>query len=848
MQTITKYIGVVIFALFAQFSIGQTLLNGLGGIEYSNPKTYEIGGITIDGVQHLDANAIILLSGLTVGDEITVPGDQITKALRNLWKQKLFSDIKIYATKIVGNTIFLSIKLEERPRLSKFVFKGVSKSQADNLRESIHLIRGKIVTENLITNTENIVRNYFIGKGYLNTKVDISQKIDTLINNSIILTITVDRGSRVKIKEITFHGNNSIKAGKLKKAMRDTKEKSPFRIFSSSKFIESDYKTDKAGVIAKYNEEGYRDAKIVTDTVYVSDKGKKKKTVNIEITVEEGNRFYFRNITFVGNTKYTSAQLHQILGIEKGDVFNQAELETKVYINHNGRDISGLYQDDGYLSFQIEPVEVYVENDSIDFEIRMNEGKRYRVRTVSVIGNVKTNDHVIMREIRTRPGDLFNRSDIIRTQRELSQIGLFDPEKLSVNPTPNPQDATVDLEYIVEEKPIDQIELSGAFGAGRIVGTLGFSLNNFSIKNAFKKGGWQPTPAGDGQKLSIRAQANGLFIRSYTLSFTEPWLGGKKPNSLTVSANHMIQSNGVKRFITDENGDKVTNPDRRDIKISRLAIGYGRKVRWPDDYFSYLIEGSYSLYNLNNYGTLFNFSEGRANNISAQFVVQRNSTDQLIYPRLGSSIKFSVKASLPYSLFDGIDDYTPLSDAEKYKWVEYHKWKFTSSWFTTLSGNGKLVLNTRAGFGFLGFYNSQIGQAPFERFYLGGVALNGWAIDGREIIALRGYDDLSLSSNTGSSIISKYTAEIRYPLSLNPTATVFGLAFAEAGNTWEEFKDFNPFEVKRSAGIGVRIFLPMFGMLGLDYGVGFDEVELSPLFQPGTGQFHFSIGMNFGEL
>lgn len=829
-------------------SFGQIVFDGNAEVRYSDPKEYTIGGITVEGVRNLDANAIILLSGLSVGDKVVVPGDRIANAIRSLWKQNLFADIKIKATKIQGKTIFLAIQLEERERLSRFQFSGVGKSEADNIRDIIQLYSGKIVTENLKINTKNHVRNYFIDKGFHYVNVDITQEKDTAINNSVILKIAVDKGQRTKINDIVFHGNESLKAGKLRRSMKDTKVKKWYRLFSRSKFNQTAYKRDKDGVIAKYNEQGFRDASLTSDTVYAHD----EKTLNIEITLEEGNKYYFRSINWVGNTKYTSEYLSKILGIKKGDIYNQATLESRLFMDPAGRDVTSLYMDDGYLFFQVEPVEVLVENDSIDFEMRIIEGKQARVNRIFIRGNTKTNDHVILREIRVKPGDLFSRTAIIRTQRELAQLGYFDPEKLAVNPIPNPNDGTVDIEFVVEERPSDQIELSGGWGAGRIVGTLGLSFNNFSVKNFFKKGAWDPLPSGDGQRLSIRAQSNGTFFQSYNISFTEPWLGGRKPNSFSVTGYRSIQSNGERRFIKQD-GEKIENPDRRDIAITGVSVGLGKRLKWPDDYFTSYKEISYQHYDLNNFNSVFSFSDGVSNNVSFRYTLSRNSVNKPIFPDRGSQLTLTAKITPPFSMFDNVDDYSQLTDQEKFRWIEYHKWKFTSSWFTPLSsGKKKLVLNTRVGFGFLGLYNRDLGLSPFERFYLGGSALTGFNLDGREIVALRGYDDLSVSPSTGGIIISKYTMELRYPLSLNPQATIFMLAFGEAGNTWNAFKEYNPFQVKRSAGVGIRIFLPMFGLMGLDYGLGFDELDNTPGFQPFSvtrqGQFHFTIGMNLGEL
>ncbi|OFX22291.1 MAG: outer membrane protein assembly factor BamA [Bacteroidetes bacterium GWA2_31_9] len=797
--------------------------DNLKDINYSNIKDYEIGGISVTGIKYLDHNVIINLSGLNVGDSITIPGEKISDAISNLWKQGLFSDIKISVTKLIENVIFLEIYLQEQPRLSKFSFEGVNKSEADDLREKIKLVKGSQVTENIINNSKNIIRNHFIDKGFNSNSVEIIKIDDSLMVNNTILKIIVDKGKRVKINEIAFKGDSVFKEKKMRRFMKDTKQQAWYHIFKTSKYTESTFKDDKANIIAKYNSKGYRDAKIITDSVYQFN----EKRLNINIQIDEGKKYFFRNITWNGNTKYSTDKLSESLGIKKGDIFDQSVLDNKLIIDQNS--VSSLYLDDGYLFFSATPVEILVENDSIDLEIRIYEGKQAIIDNVLITGNTKTNDRVIRREIRSKPGQLFNRSDIIRTQRELAQLGYFDPEKLNVNPTPNPSEGTVDLEYIVEEKPSDQVELSGGWGAGMIVGTLGVSFNNFSARNILNGNAWRPLPSGDGQRLSVRAQSNGTYYQAYNMSFVEPWLGGKKPNSLTVSLYHTIQTNGVKK----------STDGRKSIKISGIALGLGRRLYWPDDFFTLYNELSYQFYNLNNWDA-FLFDNGRANNISFSTTFARNSIDAPIYPRKGSSFSLTLQLTPPFSSFNN-KDYTTMSDSAKYKWVEYHKWTFKSSWFTNLAGN--LVMNARAEFGFLGLYNRAVGPSPFEGFYVGGDGLSGYNLYGRETISLRGYDSGSLTPSTGGNIYDKYTLELRYPLSLNPSATFYVLTFAEGGNSWYKFKEFNPFDIRRAAGVGVRIFLPMFGMLGVDWGYGFDNTKRSS--GGNKSQFHFVIGQQF---
>lgn len=796
-------------------------------IDYAAPKQYEIGGITVSGTKYLDKKVLVLLSGLSVGEKIQVPGAGITEAIRKLWDQGLFSDIDIRVTKIVDDKIFVDIQLQERPRLSKFALKGVKKGDANDIRESIHLIKGKVVTDNLIINTENIIKDHYIDKGYLNASVRTETVNDSTLPNSVILDFHVDRKKKVKIGRIILRGNEEVKRGKLKRSMKETKERQWWRVWKTSKFLEAEYENDKKALIAKYNQLGYRDARIISDTVY----GNRDGSINLEINLEEGRKYYFRNITWTGNTKYSSETLGKVLGIKKGDVYDQARLDANLLMNPNGRDVSSLYLDDGYLFFNVDPVEILVVNDSIDLEMRIREGKQATINRVTVVGNTKTNDHVIMREIRTKPGQLFSRSDIIRSQRELSQLGYFNAETLGVDPKPNPANGTVDIEYTVEEKPSDQIELSGGWGAGRIVGTLGVAFNNFSLRNMFKKGAWKPLPAGDGQRLSLRAQSNGLFFQSYNFSFMEPWLGGRKPNALSISAYHSVQSNGVAK---DQAG-------RQSIRITGVSVGLGTRMKWPDDFFVMQHEISYQNYILENYlGLISGFTDGTSHTVSYTLTISRNSISDPIFPTYGSILSGSVELTPPFSAFSGID-YSNADANQKYKLIEYHKWKFDAKWYLSLAKN--LVVQTKMQFGFLGLYNRQLGIAPFERFYVGGDGLSGFGLDGREIVALRGYDNNSLSPSFGGTIFTKYSLELRYRISPNPQATVYILTFAEAGDSWLNFNEFKPYQLKKSAGVGVRIFLPMFGLLGLDYGWRFDDVPGRPDMAP--GQFHFSIGQQF---
>jgi outer membrane protein insertion porin family len=856
-MTFIKYSIFFFLLAFCKLAFPQIVLGESNSIEPTNwekPKEYTIGGIEVEGADYTDKNIVRLLSGLTYGEKIQIPGDKIGEAIKTLWKQSLFEDVKIYLVKTLGNEAFLKIEVVEKPRLSKFSFKGkVKKNDADEIRGKIRLIREKVITDYTLGYIKNTVKDYYINKGFYHTSVEITTEPDnTTKTPHVIVYINVNKGKKVKIQNLNIIGNTILTDWQLRRKMSDSKPFRWYTFWNSGKYLEDNLEKDLPSMIAKYNTKGYRDARVSKDTVYFLSKNR----VNVDITIDEGHQYYFGNIKWLGNSKYRSGQLDTILNIKKGEIFDQSLLDQKLFMNPNGYDISSLYMDDGYLFFNVTPQEVNVHNDSIDLDIHMYEGKQAIVNKVTVMGNTKTNDHVIYREIRTRPGQLFRRSDIIRTQRELSQLGYFDPEKLGVTPTPNPADGTVDIEYRVEEKPSDQVELSGGWGGGRVVGTLGLSFNNFSMKNIFNSSSWSPLPTGDGQKLSIRAQTNGLFYQSYNLSFTEPWLGGKKPNSLSVSAFYsMFNSNGAKKYVTTVDGDKILNPNRSTMKIIGGSVGFGKRLKKPDDFFSIFTDLSYNYYELQNY-PYFILANGYANDFNGKLNISRNSIDAPIFPKNGSNFSFLCQFTPPYSLFNG-KNYETATMSEKYKFIEYQKYKFTAEWYTQLTnkkaGEGKearnLVLRTKIGYGILGIYNKKVGVSPFERYYMGGSGLSGYQnFVAREIIALRGYADNSVSSSNGDPLCARYTMELRYPISLNPQATIFVLGFAEAGNTWAKYKDFNPFQVKRSAGLGLRVFLPMFGLLGLDYGWGFDTIPGNPGSGNGKGQFHFTLGAQLGEL
>lgn len=856
LKYILNYLFVAAIFTFSLASYAQDTLNTSGPIsvggmnfDYKAPKKFEIGPIRVVGADNFDHNAIKLLSGLRQGQDISVPGDDIAKAIKNLWAEGIFSNISIYAEKEIAGILYLVIEVTPRPKLSRFKFTGVTKREADKIREEISLFAGKTISENLIYTTKSKIKGYFREKGFYSTTVDINRMTDSLMTNSELFVIKIHKGKKVGIGELSFEGNESIPDWKLRGAMKDTKKKGILRIFKRSKYSETTYEKDKRAILEKFYAIGLRDASIVSDTVYQKD----EKNIVIHIKIDEGEKYYFGDIEWMGNTKFRSSYLDTILGIKNGDVYNKTLLDQRLNMSQDGRDISSLYMDRGYLFFQINAVEQNIKDHKISYQMRIIEGKEARVKNIIIKGNTKTNENVIRREIRTKPGDLFNRNDIIRTQRELSQLGYFNDQAFQINPLPNPQDGTVDIEYIVEEKSSDQIELSGGYGAGRVIATVGLTFNNFSMKNIFKGESWSPLPSGDGQRLSLRVQTNGRYYQGYNFSFTEPWLGGKKPNSLTFYVNHTsFSSSGTIR---------KSDPTYSGVGISGVGIGLGRRKKVPDDYFSAYYELAYQYYDVRSYPSLFpSFEDGYANDISLKYLLQRNSVDSPIYPTGGSKLTFSAKSSLPYSAFNKVDNSTYASSQDRFKYLEYYKLKLTGEWYLPLTSDKKLILMPRFGYAFLGAYNQTKGLTPFERFSLGGSGLTGVnQFGGREIIALRGYEDNAVSSSDGDPIVAKYTMELRYPISLNPSATFFVLGFVEGGNTFQSLKKFNPFNVKRSAGVGIRVFLPMFGMLGLDYGWGFDYLDPHSSGYRGAsdiqiqnkgyyGKLNFTIGMNLGEL
>lgn len=804
------------------FAVAQSTDSIPTVFDYSNPKDYEIGGIKVTGADYSDDNAIISISGLQVGDKVRVPGPEIPKAIKALWKLRLFTNVQIVQEKTIGDVIFLEILVQERPRLSQYTYRNIKKSYHDDLNEQVnkHILKGGIVTENVKVNAQKEVEKFFIDKGYLDAYVRVEERPDSARINSVILVFDLDRGERVKIKDIQIVGNDNVKEKKLVKQLKETKEKK--RLFASSKFIKSEYEGDKKNLISYYNKIGYRDARIVSDSTWRNN----KEELIVRITVDEGNQYYFRNISWKGNSIYDSQTLSDVLGIQKGEVYNQDLLQTRLQFSQDGRDVSSLYMDNGYLFFQVDPIEVAVAEDSIDLELRIFEGPQASIDNVSIAGNDRTHEHVIRRELRTLPGEKFSRSDIIRSQRQIVNLGYFNPESLGINTPVNPDRGTVDIEYTVEEKPSDQLELSAGWGGqNRVIGTLGVSFNNFSLRNIFNKEAWRPLPQGDGQRLSLRAQTNGDFYQSYNASFTEPWLGGKKPNSFTVAGFY-------NRFAF---GRRNTD-DYQSFNIIQGSVSFGTRLKWPDDNFVATTAINIQTLNLNNWGRgLFRsddgelVSEGSYNNFSIRQTFARSTVNDPIFPRDGSRISLTVRLTPPYSLISG-KDFSDANASEKFRYLEYHKWRFDAEWYTPIVG--KLTLMTSSKIGLLGFYNSDIGTSPFERFQLGGDGINNqqFGFAGVDIISSRGYEIEDFEANrdrTGGTsatpAFAKYTMELRYPISLNPSSTIYVHGFMQGANVWRELRDFNPFDIKRSAGFGVRVFLPMFGVLGFDFGWGFDK-------------------------
>jgi len=821
----------IVFGMAALSSLtlsAQTPDTILPPLDYTQQKEYEIGGVRVTGVQFADANTLISLSGLRVGSKVRVPGTNFSNAVRTLWNLKLFTDVRIIQERTVGEVIFLEIAVKELPRYTRHSFVGVKKSKHDDLNGIINkfIQKGSILTDNVKATLIHKLEEFYLEKGYQNARVQINSYPDDRAVNATRLEFVIKPGKKIKIKDIRFTGNDHVKSRVLRKKMKETHRKR--KLFKKSKLVRELYEEDKRKIEAYYNNIGYRDARIAKDSIWRTKKG----LIMIQMDIEEGHRYYFRNIQWKGNTLYETKYLDQVLGIKKGDVFNQDLLNTRLSFSQDGRDISSLYLDNGYLFFRVDPVETAIENDSIDLELRIYEGPQATIDRVIINGNDRTHEHIIRRELFTRPGDKFSRADIIRSQREIVNLGYFNPEALGINTPVNPDRGTVDIEYTVEEKPSDQLELSAgyqpatAFSRGGVIGTLGVTFNNFSIRNIKNREAWNPLPQGDGQRFSLRGQTAGDRYQSYNVSFTEPWMGGKKPNSMTVAGFYNRFASG---FPGSESFQK--------LEILQGSVGFGTRLKWPDDNFILRADADIQSMKLTN-ALSFAFrddlgrvvSNGIVHNYSLGITFARNSINDPIFPKQGSLISVKMNATPPYSWFKDKDFYNTASVGEIYKYAEYLKWRIDAEWYTTLVG--KLVLKTQAKMGILSRWSDKTSLSPFERFELGGDGLNNqnFGLNARDIISLRGYatSDIMARYPGGAGVFNKYTVELRYPISLNPQSTIFVTAFAQGGNAWGNAKDFNPFDIKRSVGMGLRVFLPMFGTLGFDYGIGIDKPEFYP--------------------
>ena len=833
-------------------------------VDYNNPRKYVVGGIEVEGNHYFSPDQIIQVSGLQKGLTVTVPGDDVSSIVDRLWLQRYFEDVAVVIDSIAPSrdTAFFKICITERPRVSRWTFPGVKSGEQKELLERLNLRRGGEFSDYVAKTATDIIKRYYKEKGFLLTEVNVQTAKDTLVKSAIRVNFAVDRKQKVKIKKITFTGNDNVKEGKLVRSMKKTKDARLINFFSSKKFNEKEFPNDKRSLISAFNEAGYRDARIVKDTMYYIEPNR----LEIDFTIDEGKKYYFRNITWTGNSVYSSDALNNILMINKGDVYDVVTMEKRLFGGgkQNEYDVSKLYRDNGYLFFNIQPVEVNIVGDSVDVEMRIVEGKPATLNNIIINGNDLTNERVVRRQIFTRPGYLFSQTDFERSIREIASMGQFDPEAIA-DPSkgysilPNQLDNTVDIVYNVTEKPSSTLELSGGWGGNTFVATVGVSFNNFSTRRLFDKSAWRPVPLGDAQNLSLRFQTNGTYYTSLSASFMEPWLFGKKPTSLSISAYYTRQTNSYIAF-------NILNNDEF-MEVYGLAAGIGTRLKWPDNYFVLYNQLSWQTYRLQNWNYNFLFNTGISHNLSYTVSLSRTSTDQQIYPRQGSEFSLSLQLTPPYSLLrrknKGVLDangnptrvsswrdinYDLQSSEDRYKWIEYHKWSFKGAIYTKLVGD--LVLMARAQFGYLGYYNRNWGYSPFEGFLVGGDGMSGYNTYGTEVISLRGYENYSLTptaytpySSGGTAytgnVYDKFTVELRYPVVLQPQSTIFALVFLEGGNCWSDIRDFNPFQIKRSAGVGVRVFLPMIGLLGVDWGYGFDD----PV--NGKSQFHFVIGQQF---
>jgi len=835
-------------------------------VDYTHPKTYVVGGVSVEGNQYINQHQILQLSGLNPGSKITVPGEEATGVVKRLVAQRYFEDVSLVVDSLStsADTAWFKICIRERPRVSRWTFSGVKSSEKKDLQERLNLRAGREYSEYVKKTSTDIIKRYYTEKGYLKVKVDVQVQRDTIIKSAIRVNFDVDRGQKVRIKNINFTGNTDVKEYKLAKNMKETHSAKWYNFFKSKKFKEKEYENDRKTVINAFNEAGYRDARLVRDSIYYVD----DKHLGIDMVFDQGRKYYFRNITWTGNSVYPSEVLNDILQIKKGDIYDMVTMEKRLHGGgkENEYDVSKLYKDNGFLFFNVTPVEVNIQNDSVDVEMRISEGKPAILNEIVINGNDLTNERVVRRQLMTRPGYLFSQTDLERSIREIASMGQFDAEAImqygsGFNIIPNQLNNTVDVIYNVTEKPSSQLELSGGWGGNTFVLTAGVSFNNFSTRRMFEKGAWRPVPLGDAQNLAFRFQTNGRYYTSLSASFSEPWLFGKKPTSLNLSGYYSKMTDSYLAI-------GILSTDKM-FEVFGFNAGLGTRLKWPDNYFVLYNNLSWQTYKLTNWtNSYFAFNDGISHNLSFTISLTRNSTDQQLYPRQGSEFSASLQITPPYSLFRkytwDFDDegnrvkvpvesydkvnYDDWTSAERYKWIEYHKWKFSGAVYTKLVGD--LVLMTRAQFGFLGYFNRNWGYSPFENFQVGGDGMSGYVTYGAEIVSLRGYEDYSLTpkkmtpysqsmESYAGNIYDKFTIELRYPVIMQPQSTIYALAFLEGGNCWSDIREFNPFQIKRSAGVGVRVFLPMIGLLGVDWGYGFDDAT------NGGSQFHFVLGQQF---
>ena len=834
-------------------------------VDYNKPQKYIVGGVGVEGNNYFSPDQILQITGLQEGMEVTVPSEELSAIVNRLWLQRYFEDVAVVVDSLSASrdTAFFKIRIVERPRVSRWTFKGVKSGEEKELRERLNFRRGGEFSDYVAKTSTDIIKRFYKEKGFLNVEVDVNTKRDSIVRSAIRVQFDVNKGQKVKIKKITFNGAEHVKEGKLVKSMKKTKDARLRNFFSSKKFNEAEYLNDKRSLISAFNEAGYRDARIVKDTMYYVEPGR----LQIDFDIDEGKQYFFRNVTWTGNSVYSSDVLNEILKIEKGDVYDVVTMEKRLFGGgkQTEYDVSKLYKDNGYLFFNIQPVELNIEGDSVDVEMRVVEGKPATLNNIIINGNDLTNERVVRRQVFTRPGYLFSQTDFERSIREIASMGQFDPEAImeygkGYSIIPNQLNNTVDLVYNVTEKPSSQLELSGGWGGNTFVATVGVSFNNFSTRRFLDKSAWRPVPLGDAQNLAVRFQTNGTYYTSLSASFSEPWLFGKKPTSLNLSVYYTRQTNSYIYY-------NILNNDEY-MEVYGFAAGLGKRLKWPDSYFVLYNQLSWQTYKLQNWAYQFLFNTGISHNLSYTVSLSRNSTDQQIYPRQGSDFSFSLQLTPPYSLLRKKDrgildadgnptrvsswkdiNYNLQSSEDRYRWIEYHKWSFKGAVYTKLVGD--LVLMARAQFGYLGYYNRNWGYSPFEGFRVGGDGMSGYDTYGSEIISLRGYENYSLTPTDMSSynstgqyyagnVYDKFTVELRYPVILQPQSTIFALLFLEGGNCWSDIRDFNPFQIRRSAGVGVRVFLPMIGLLGVDWGYGFDNHDGN-----GGSQFHFVIGQQF---